>query len=671
MSRPVITRILCLALAGSFLATIPVETAYAKRKTLLEQWFPKAAQRMRNKRSPQVVIQQRSASAPIKKVAGPSYYNYKTERLQTLALVGVLPVVAPEVVIRKIEISQIKTPETSTVATLDENNSNTPSLIDPASTGSTSAPKAAEKYEGIVIPAHAVTNEAVDGLSLKLEDGIAAAVKKHYSSDPSYLWLDRDWKPNANAIAVMNVLKNAHEVGLDPTDFIVDPSDLETGNVSDIEKRAARFELALSAAMLRYGSDAKNGRVNPNGLSGYHDFPGYKRAYEDVVSKVFSSDNPAETLSGLNPQNSRFAMLMAELAELRGDVDEQSIEPIKSGTFFKPGQENLELPKVIALIAKKASTELKFTHSVTFNTYADSTIFSEELVALVKDFQKENGLGPDGIVGKNTIAKLQSASPKAKIEKIELALERLRWLPVELGPRHVFINQPAYNASYILDDKTSLSMRAIVGKPSNQTYFFYDKIEIVEVNPYWNVPYSILVNQKLGKIRANPGYLTANGYEVITARGVTDPYSVDWYSGSPNGVSIRQKPGSSNALGELKILFPNKHAIYMHDTPERSLFQRSSRAYSSGCVRLQHPRDMAAAVLQTSVAQVNAYVEAGKNQSIKVNNQIPVYVSYFTAWPNDDGKVGFYTDIYGRDKALKNAIAKTRELRSQASIFSS
>jgi murein L,D-transpeptidase YcbB/YkuD len=109
----------------------------------------------------------------------------------------------------------------------------------------------------------------------------------------------------------------------------------------------------------------------------------------------------------------------------------------------------------------------------------------------------------------------------------------------------------------------------------------------------------------------------------------------------------------------------------MHDTPERSLFQRSSRAYSSGCVRLQHPRDMAAAVLQTSVAKVNSYVEAGKNQSFKVNNQIPVYVSYFTAWPNDDGKVGFYTDIYGRDKALKEAIEKTRELRSQVSVISS
>ncbi len=118
-------------------------------------------------------------------------------------------------------------------------------------------------------------------------------------------------------------------------------------------------------------------------------------------------------------------------------------------------------------------------------------IFSDELVALVRDFQKENGLGADGIVGKNTIAKLQTDSPKANIEKIELAMERLRWLPANFGQRHVFINQPAYTATYMVNDKAELTMRAIVGQPSNQTSFFYDTIEVVEVNPYWNVPYSI------------------------------------------------------------------------------------------------------------------------------------------------------------------------------------
>lgn len=669
MSRPLITRLICVALAGSVLTTIPVDTAQAARKTLLEQWFPKAANRLKNRRSPDVIVNERPAAAPVNKVSGPAYYTYKTEHLKALSLAGLLPVLAPVVEIIKVEevvpVVQPAVPQKQgsqdTKKALEE--------LDPASTGSTT--RKIEKFKGIVTPAHQVTNAAVEGLSLKLEDGISSAIRKHYSTDPTYNWVDRDWKINANAEAVLAVLNSASEVGLDPADYQVEIPDLDNGNALEIEKRAAQFELALSSAVLRYGSDAENGRVNPNGISGYHDFPKYNRGYGKILSEIFASDNPDSTLDSLNPSNSRFMMLKAELAELRSTLDEDAIEPIKAGTFFKPGQEHAELPKVIALIKKKASIELRTKHSVSFLIYGDQTQFNKELVELVRDFQKEQGLGPDGIVGKNTIAKLQTASPAAKIEKVELAMERLRWLPRNFGQRHVFINQPAYQASYMVDDKAQLSMRAIVGKPSNQTYFFYDQIEIVELNPYWNVPYSILVNQKLGKIRDNPGYLTANGYEVVTARGVTDPYSVDWYSGAPKGVSIRQKPGNNNALGELKILFPNKHAIYMHDTPERNLFQRSSRAYSSGCIRLHDPRGMAAAVLQTSVDAVSREIATGQNKTLPVRNKIPVYVSYFTAWPNDDGDVGFYADIYGRDKALKKAIEKTRELRTQTSIVSS
>ena len=155
-------------------------------------------------------------------------------------------------------------------------------------------------------------------------------------------------------------------------------------------------------------------------------------------------------------------------------------------------------------------------------------------------------------------------------------MERLRWLPVEFGYKHVFINQPAYNASYIVNNKPQLSMRAIVGKKSNQTNFFYDTIESVEVNPYWNVPRSILINEKLRKLQSNPYHYQARGFEVLRhgKRTPIDPGTINWYDGKvAKKYYIRQKPGGSNALGDVKILFPNKHNIYMHDTASRGLFK--------------------------------------------------------------------------------------------------
>ena len=662
MSRSVISRIVCLALAGSVLTAIPVDDAQAQRKTLLEQWFPKAAQRMKQNRQPQFDTS-RPVSTPVEKVSSPGFFNYKTEGLATISLAGLIPPAEP-VAALAIEA------ETPLVDAIDKVLS---PPVYPEEYNLRQFPAIDRSNTGAIVPEATpiLTNAAVEGWSLKVEEGIGQALKAHYAKSPQYLWIGSDGKLNADAKAVLTVLENAAEVGLSPDDYKVDTAPVELGTPDFAGRNGAKVELALSAAALRYAADAKNGRVNPNGLSGYHDFPAYKRAYEGIVKTLVESSDPSSELLGLNPDNSRFAMLMTELAELRSSVDKDSLEPVEAGTFFKPGQEHAELPKVVALIQSKASVELKEKHSATFAGYLGTHSYSEELVALVRDFQKENGLGPDGIIGKNTIAKLQTASPMAKIEKIELAMERLRWLPEEFGRRHVFINQPAYTASYMVDDKAELSMRAVVGKPSNQTYFFHDTIEVVEVNPYWNVPYSIMINQKLGKIRANPGYLTANGYEVVTARGVTDPYSVDWYSGAPVGVSIRQKPGAGNALGELKILFPNRHAIYMHDTPERYLFENSSRANSSGCIRLHKPREMAAAVLQTTVGEVGQHIASGENKTIAVQNKIPVYVSYFTAWPDDSGKVGFYADIYGRDKALKTAIEKTRDMRSQTSLVSS
>ena len=299
---------------------------------------------------------------------------------------------------------------------------------------------------------------------------------------------------------------------------------------------------------------------------------------------------------------------------------------------------------------------------------ATSETYVEELVPLIKAAQQKAGLKPDGVVGPRTVAAFAGTSKADRLDKVLVALEQLRWLPAELGATRVFINEPAFTARYIEDGAELLNMRVVVGKPTNQTSFFYDEIEQVDYNPYWGVPQSILVNEMLPRLRRDPGYLDRAGYEVTDAKGRRiSSASVPWGAyGAKIPFNVRQTPSEANALGELKILFPNKHAIYMHDTPQKELFQRDMRAFSHGCVRLADPRGMAAAVLGTSREYIAQRLKEG-HASEKVARKIPVYVAYFTAWPDKDGTVEYFADIYDRDARLKLAMEKTAAVRAPSS----
>ncbi len=243
-------------------------------------------------------------------------------------------------------------------------------------------------------------------------------------------------------------------------------------------------------------------------------------------------------------------------------------------------------------------------------------------------------------------------------------MEQLRWLPSDLSDRYVFINTPAFEATYVEDGTEKLSMRTVVGGLGTQTYFFQDEIDYVEFHPYWGVPRSILVNKYLPKLYSDPSYLDRNGFEVVNSRGQTvASSSVNWAQyGASIPFDVRQKPGSGNALGEMKIMFPNAHAIYMHDTPEKHLFDRENRALSNGCVRLADPRAMAAAVLGWERSDVETRLQRPHSRE-NLSTKVPVYVAYFTAWPNQAGEVEYFNDVYSRDEKTRTAIDKVDALR--------
>lgn len=512
-------------------------------------------------------------------------------------------------------------------------------------------------------------------LKLRALPEVGDALKAHYQQYPHLVWIS-DGKINAKARNALVALSSADQYGLDPADYDVvlparSAASSDGGALNDEDLRVrnlVEFEMTLSAKVLTYVLDATRGRVNPNKISGYHDLPQHKVDLPAALAVVSETDDVKAYLNGVNPNNEQFRALTEELARLK-DADESERIEIAEGTLIKPGMLHEELPNVITAILRKGSDELKEKHADAFAGYLGGTDYSPPLVDLVRDFQQENGLTPDGIVGKNSIRVMVDMTNAEKIQKVELAMERLRWLPRQLGPRRVFINQPSYRAAYFENDQEKLNMRVVVGKKANQTNFFYDEIETVEYNPYWGVPRSIIVKEMLPKLYADPSYLDRNNYEVTTAGGRRVlSRNVDWYAMAARNapVNIRQRPGKRNALGELKILFPNKHAIYMHDTPAKSLFKKDARAFSHGCIRLHDPRAMAAAVLGTDKDYIASQIALGKNKAEAVPGNIPVYVSYFTAWPKADKTIGYYADVYSRDAYLKKAIDATVKARQGA-----
>ncbi len=615
-------RILSLFLAMTVaIPVVPAMTVSGKAQTMTLQDFLFG----RNRRSLRERQVQEVPQAPpqVRRVSSPRYYTYKPAALTTVTVASLLP--AP-----------------SADGTLQ------PSLDFEAS-------RFAEALR------------LAPDTAIAMEKDIADALKAHYAKHPAFLW-SRGNSVTDQAKSLVALMQAADEHGLSTTEYTVTvPSDgWSMDNPAARTANLLAFDIALSARAIRYAMDMKDGEINPNKLSGYHDFPLPRMTAAKAIEGLAEAGDPVQWMKTLEPHQPEYAALKKELAALEAMDVEDIVLPDK--ILLKPGGSDEALPQIMKALRKHVTEETRDKHAATFAEYFGTPEYTDAIAALVKDFQRDNGLSADGIIGRNTLGHLANDTHSSKVERVKLAMERLRWHPEEFGTRHVVINQPAFRASYYENDHVKLSTRAIIGKRTNQTSFFFDKIETVVYNPYWGVPQSIIVNEMLPKLYQDPSYLDRAGYEVTTASGQrVSSSSVDWWQyGGKVPFNVRQLPGPSNALGDIKILFPNKHDIYMHDTPSRNLFSRNVRALSHGCVRLQKPREMAAAVLGTDVDYISSRIGGGRETSEDLPQQVPVFVAYFTAWPTDTGEVEYFADIYGRDSHLEKALEALHKVRESA-----
>ena len=462
------------------------------------------------------------------------------------------------------------------------------------------------------------------------------------------------WTNAAKIKDLIQSVENAKADGLMPDDYhrraLLALSDkIQTQAPPDPELLAMR-DVLLTDALILLGYHLHIGKVDPVRLDPNWNMS-TKIGDKDTVALVqeaIDSQSIYEFISDLRPRDEYYNYLKAALAQYRSILEGGSWQPVPRGPTLKKGMEDRRVENL--------RRRLTATGDLVSTPDGSTAVFDEGLEKAVKQFQRRRGLKPDGIVGKNTI-KSMNMSNQEIIDQIRVNLERVRWVMREDLDDFIFVNIPGFRVYYVRNEKIKWSARAQVGKPFRQTPVFKAKMTYLEFNPTWTIPPTILAKDILPAVKRDPNYLKKRNIQVIDKKGkIINSEAVNWskYSGNNFPYQLRQKPGPDNALGQVKFMFPNKHAVYLHDTPSKNLFARESRAFSSGCIRIENPLDLAQLLLGKgwSDDRIQQILKSKKTRAVKLSKPMPVILFYLTALPAIDGEFHALKDVYSRDQAV-------------------
>ena len=476
------------------------------------------------------------------------------------------------------------------------------------------------------------------------------------------------WTRPQSTTQLLQALAESREDGLDPADYHLSQLRELAAQVLSPNATAslkAQYDILLTEALLRLSYHLSFGKVDPESFDAQWN---YARTLEriDVTQEIedaIETNTVYARVVALKPTHYLYVRLKKALARYR-DLEKQGGWPVlPAGPAIKPGGSDARVPALRA--------RLELTDDIAAQAMPDPLLYDATLIAAVKNYQTRTGLDADGVVGAGTLEELNIPVAR-RITQLRVNLDRGRVLLNDLPARFLVVNIPGFSVYLMRGEEVEWSARVQVGRTYRRTPIFRSEITYLVWNPTWTVPPGIIKADILPAARADPAAITRKGLKVLDQAGrEVPPASVDWskYSSGHIPYTLRQDPGPDNALGRVKFMFPNSYSVYLHDTPSQALFDRADRAFSSGCVRVEHALQLAQLLLDDPQrwddAAIQRVLAAGQLQNVTLKNRIPVLLAYWTAWVDPQGRVNFRRDLYGQDRQWAAGLDAPFRLRAR------
>jgi murein L,D-transpeptidase YcbB/YkuD len=491
---------------------------------------------------------------------------------------------------------------------------------------------------------HAAPATLVGGERLLAPDAVAHFFEKR-GFEPA-------WRLPADGEQIVRAIRDIERDGLDPADY----HEKAIGRLLNVRdaSTSADLQILLSDAVAALVDHVRYGKVRPSTLDRRWNVDPRDGAppLEDLLAQVAGAPDAAAAIDALKPTHFVYTGLKRVLATMRAQAA-TGWPTVPAGPTLKPGASDAR----VAAIRRR----LLATGELPDGSTADSPRYDEALEAAVRRFQEIHRLTPDGAIGRATLEAM-NVSPVERVGQVRVNLERARWVVGGLASSFVLVNLPAFKVYLIRDRKNIWEARTQIGREARQTPLFRADMRYLVLNPDWTVPPTILAQDILAPMRAGENPVARKGLTILDRQGrVVPPSSVDWSSATPRNFpyTLRQPPGPNNALGRVKFVFPNEHAIFLHDTPSQELFAADRRTFSSGCIRVEGALDLARVLLEPqgwTVEQIQRTVDAGASETVFLEQPLPVLIVYWTVSVGASGELRFARDVYGRDPRLLRAL---------------
>jgi murein L,D-transpeptidase YcbB/YkuD len=465
------------------------------------------------------------------------------------------------------------------------------------------------------------------------------------------------WNTPRQIDSLLELLDESFREGLDPNDYHAAAvrSELEalTGGLEQLApNERAELDLLLTDSVIRLGYHLRFGKVDPTALDGNWNSSSelLRGDPAETIQDAIDSSSLREFAARAIPRVFLYERFKSALAEYRAIEANGGWPLVPAGPTMAPGATD---ERVRALAAR-----LAVTGDLPASSVIEGNVYGDVLATAVRRFQSRHGLAADAVVGPATLAAL-NVPVAARIEQLRANLERARWVFYDPESEFLVVNIAGFQLYIVRRGEVAWRTRVQVGRPYRQTPIFRAEMTYLVVNPTWTVPPTIYRNDILPAVRRDPNYLASRNIDAFDARGAAvDPAAVDW-SGRHPPYRLVQRPGPDNALGRIKFMFPNEHAVYLHDTPSRDLFERDSRAFSSGCIRVEDPFGLAEQLLgHRARERLDNAVASGRTQTVFLDKPMTVMLLYWTAEVDADGQVSFFPDVYTRDAGVIAALAE-------------